>query len=63
MFVLPVAFVSGTSVAYRLFSQTKIAGSFQAVARLSPSWNAPLFDAPSPKNATLTRSVLSSMAE
>ena len=41
-----------------LFSQTNSTGSFQMLARFSPSWKAPLFTAPSPKNATATRSVL-----
>ena len=44
-----------------LFSQTNSTGSFQ-MARFSPSWNAPLFTAPSPKNATATRSSLRSYA-
>src|SRR3546814_9367005 len=29
-------------------------GSFHNEARLSPSWNAPMFDAPSPKLVTVT---------
>ena len=34
---------------YRLFSHTKITGSFQIEARLSASWNAPMLVEPSPK--------------
>ena len=52
---------NGTSVANWLFSQTNSTGSFQMLAMFSPSWKAPLFTAPSPKNATATRSVFSSL--
>ena len=45
---------NGTSVANWLFSQTNSTGSFQMLARFSPSWKAPLLTAPSPKNATAT---------
>ena len=57
--------VSGTSVAYRLFSQTKIAGSFQAVGQVEVprGTRRRRSTRSSPKNATLTRSVSSSMAE
>ena len=48
---------NATSVAYMLFSQTKITGRSQIAARLTPSWNAPLLTAPSPKKPTLTRSI------
>ena len=41
-------------MANRLFSQIKSTGSFQMLAMFSPSWKAPLFTAPSPKNATAT---------
>ncbi len=34
---------------YRLFSHTNITGSRQIAARLSASWKAPMFTAPSPK--------------
>src|SRR2546421_267925 len=53
---LPATVTNGTSVAYWLFSHTNTTGSFQMAAMLSPSWNAPLLLAPSPKKATLTRS-------
>ena len=49
---LPLAYANGTSVANWLFSQTNSTGSFQMLAMFSPSWNAPLLTAPSPKNAT-----------
>ena len=39
---------------YRLFSHTKITGSFHTAARLSASWNAPMFVVPSPKKQTET---------
>ncbi len=57
-----VALAKATSVAYRLFSHTNRTGSPHTVARLIPSWNEPLLTAPSPKKATATRSVLSSLA-
>src|SRR5512132_4022154 len=43
--------------AYWLFSHMKMMGSFQTAARLSDSWTTPWLEAPSPKNATTTRSV------
>ena len=39
---------------YRLFSHTKIVGSWYTAAKLSASWKAPMFVAPSPKKATAT---------
>ena len=57
---MPLAYANGTSVANWLFSQTNSTGSFQMLAMFSPSWNAPLLTAPSPKNATATRPVFSS---
>src|ERR1039457_4351194 len=39
---------------YRLFSQTKITGSFQTAAKLSASWKAPILVVPSPKKQTDT---------
>ena len=42
---------------YWLFSQTKITGSFHTAAKLSASWKAPMFVAPSPKKQTATWSV------
>jgi hypothetical protein len=39
---------------YRLFSQTKTAGSFQTAAMLMASWKAPMLVVPSPKKATAT---------
>ena len=45
----------GVDSAHSLFSQTKSVFVFQSCARLSDSWNVPVFVAPSPKNATATR--------
>src|SRR2546430_17457756 len=45
----------GVDSAQWLFSQTKTVFVFQSCARLSDSWNVPMFVAPSPKNATATR--------
>ena len=39
---------------YWLFSQTKIAGRRQTAARLTASWNAPMFVVPSPKKHAVT---------
>src|SRR5580700_11084118 len=39
---------------YRLFSQTKITGSFHTAAKFSASWNAPILVVPSPKKHTET---------
>ena len=39
---------------YWLFSQTKTTGAFQTTARLSASWNEPMFVVPSPKKQTAT---------
>src|ERR1700684_3026454 len=39
---------------YRLFSQTKITGSFQTAAKFSASWKAPILVVPSPKKQTET---------
>src|SRR5919202_1799333 len=46
---------AGVDSAQWLFSQTNTAGTFHSCARLSDSWNVPMFVAPSPKNATATR--------
>ena len=43
--------------AYWLFSQMKTTGSRQMEARLSASWKAPWFEAPSPKKHRQTRFV------
>ena len=48
---------------YRLFSQTNSTGSAHTEARFSASWNAPMFVAPSPKNATATWPVPRSCAD
>ena len=48
---------------YRLFSHTKIVGSWYTAAKLSASWKAPMFVAPSPKKATATWSVPRSRAD
>ncbi len=45
----------GVDSAQWLFSQTNTVFVFQSCARLSDSWNVPVFVAPSPKNATATR--------
>src|SRR5579885_2580920 len=45
----------GVDSAHSLFSQKKSVFVFQSWARLSDSWNAPVFVAPSPKKATATR--------
>jgi hypothetical protein len=37
-----------------LFSITKTTGSFQSDAMFSDSWNAPCFEAPSPKKLSTT---------
>ena len=46
---------SGVDSAHLLSSSTNTAGTFQSWARLSASWNVPMFVAPSPKNARATR--------
>ena len=48
---------SGEYSPYRLFSQTKIVGSFQIAARFIASWNDPMFTVPSPKKQSETSSV------
>src|SRR5579885_2045731 len=45
----------GVDSAQWLFSQTKTVFVCQSCARLSDSWNVPMFVAPSPKKATATR--------
>ena len=45
----------GVDSAQWLFSQTKTVFVFQSCARLSDSWNVPMFVVPSPKNASATR--------
>ena len=55
--VMGVVEASGLYSPYRLFSITKRAGRRQTAARLRLSWKAPMFVAPSPKNATLTAPV------
>ena len=40
---------TGTEIAYWLFSQKKITGSFQTAAKFSASWKSPFEAAPSPK--------------
>ncbi len=45
----------GVDSAQPFISSTKSAGTFHSWARLSDSWNVPVFVAPSPKNATATR--------
>ena len=47
--------VHGVDSAHLLSSSTNTAGTFQSCARLSASWNVPMFVAPSPKNASATR--------
>src|SRR3954470_9142712 len=47
------ALIGGYSM-YRLFSHTKITGSFHTTAQLSASWNAPMLVVPSPKKHTET---------
>ena len=42
---------------YWLFSQTKTTGNFQIAAKLSPSWKAPIFAAPSPNTEMATEPV------
>ena len=42
---------------YQLFSQTKTTGSRHTAARLTASWNAPMFVVPSPKKHSVTASV------
>ena len=37
---------------YRLFSHTKITGSFHTTAKFSASWKAPMLVVPSPKKHT-----------
>ena len=49
---------TGVDSAQPFISSTKSAGTFQSCARLSDSWNVPVFVAPSPKNATPTRGCL-----
>jgi hypothetical protein len=39
---------------YRLFSQTKITGSFHTAAKFKASWKAPILVVPSPKKQTET---------
>ncbi len=39
---------------YWLFSHTNTTGAFQTTARLSASWNEPMFVVPSPKKQTAT---------
>ena len=46
-----------------MFSHTNTTGSRHTAARLSASWKAPMFVAPSPKNATATWSVPRSVAD
>ena len=53
-----VAFDTGIDSPYRLFSQTKMTGSFQSEAKFTASWNAPVLAAPSPKKQTTHWSVL-----
>ena len=48
----------GVDSAQPFISSTKSAGTFQSCARLSDSWNVPVFVEPSPKKATATRSCL-----
>ena len=57
--MLSAAIVSANAVdiAYRLFSHTKTTPRPHTDARFSPSWNDPMFAAPSPKNASATWSV------
>ena len=50
-----VTFSIGVYSMYPLFSQTKITGRYQIAARLSASWKAPMFVAPSPKKQAVTR--------
>ena len=57
MFSTEVEYSTGVLSAYRLFSHTKITGSFQIEARLADSWKVPWLDAPSPKKHTDTWSV------
>ena len=45
----------GVDSAQPLSSHTKTAGTVQSCARLSASWNVPVFVEPSPKKATATR--------
>jgi hypothetical protein len=52
-----VVLASGEYSPYRLFSQTKIVGSFQIAARFIASWNAPMFVVPSPKKQSETSSL------
>ena len=51
----------GVDSAQWLFSSTGFAGTCQSCARLSDSWNVPMFVAPSPKNASATRGSLRSL--
>jgi len=43
----------GVDIAYMLFSQRNITGSFHMAAKLADSWKLPSFDAPSPKKHTV----------
>ena len=47
----------GVDSAYWLFSQTNTTGRFHTAAMFTPSWKAPVLLPPSPKNATVTRSL------
>ena len=61
MFSIGMAILVGTEMAYPLFSQTMTSGTFQSVAMLSVSKNAPSQEAPSPKKTTTTRPFLRSL--
>ena len=47
----------GVNSPYSLFSHTNSTGSDSAAAMFAASWKAPMFEAPSPKNTTETRSL------
>ena len=57
----PPRYSKGTSVAYWLFSQTNRTGSFQMEAKVQPLVKVPLLTAPSPKKATATCLLRSSL--
>ena len=58
MSVIAIVLSRGVNSPYSLFSQQNTIGSFNAQAMLAASWKAPMFVAPSPKNATETLPLL-----